>query len=164
MVHISQLSSRYVRDPHDVVTVGEIVKVWVLELDKARRRVALTMIQPGSARDQQEQRRPVRVAADGASNERSNGPNGRGSQRAGRREQGAPARSRGSQPSGRPTSREPATKTYTARAPSKPAAPISKKMQEGKEPLRTFGDLKQFFQKRDETPENEKPESPEPPQ
>ena len=60
-------------------------------------------------------------------------------------------------------------KTYTARASSKPAVPLSKKMREGKEPLRTFGDLKQFFQKRDEVhekdeaPENQKPESPEPP-
>ena len=50
LVHISQLSSRYVRDPHDVVSVGQIVKVWVIELDKARRRVALTMIPPGSQR------------------------------------------------------------------------------------------------------------------
>jgi uncharacterized protein len=169
MVHISQLSSRYVRDPHDVVTVGEIVKVWVLELDKARRRVALTMIQPGSVRAQQEQRRPARVATDGAAtNQRSNG---RGPQRAGGREQGAAARSVGSQPSGRngPPTREPAVKTYTARASSKPAVPLSKKMREGKEPLRTFGDLKQFFQKRDEAhekdeaPENQKPESLEPP-
>ena len=174
MVHISQLSSRYVRDPHDVVTVGEIVKVWVLELDKARRRVALTMIQPGSVRAQQEQRRPARVATDGAAtNQRSNGPpsNGRGPQRAGGREQGAAARSLGSQPSGRngPPKREPTVKTYTARASSKPAVPLSKKMREGKEPLRTFGDLKQFFQKRDEAhekdeaPENQKPESLEPP-
>jgi uncharacterized protein len=169
MVHISQLSSRYVRDPHDVVTVGEIVKVWVLELDKARRRVALTMIQPGSVRAQQEQCRPARVATDGAAtNQRSNG---RGPQRTGGREQGAAARSLGSQPSGRhgPPTREPAVKTYTARASSKPAVPLSKKMREGKEPLRTFGDLKQFFQKRDEShekdeaPENQKPESPEPP-
>lgn len=174
MVHISQLSSRYVRDPHDVVTVGEIVKVWVLELDKARRRVALTMIQPGSVRAQQEPRRPARVATVGAAtNQRSNGPpsNGRGPQRAGGREQGAAARSLGSQPSGRngPPTREPTVKTYTARASSKPAVPLSKKMREGKEPLRTFGDLKQFFQKRDEVhekdeaPENQKPESPEPP-
>jgi protein Tex len=174
MVHISQLSSRYVRDPHDVVTVGEIVKVWVLELDKARRRVALTMIQPGSVRTQQEPRRPARVATAGAvTNQRSNGPpsNGRGPQRAGGREQGAAARSLGSQPSGRngPPTREPTVKTYTARASSKPAVPLSKKMREGKEPLRTFGDLKQFFQKRDEAhekdeaPENQKPESLEPP-
>ena len=49
LVHISQLSSQYVRDPHDVVSVGQIVKVWVLELDKARRRVALTMISPADA-------------------------------------------------------------------------------------------------------------------
>ena len=59
MVHISQLSSRYVQDPHDVVTVGQIVKVWVLEIDKARRRVALTMIQPGTQRNQQGGRQPA---------------------------------------------------------------------------------------------------------
>ena len=40
-------------------------------------------------------------------------------------------------------------------APRQPAAPISKAMREGKEPLRTFGDLKQFFASKqgDETPE-----------
>ena len=49
LVHVSQLANRYVRDPHEVVSVGDIVKVWVLEIDKSRRRVSLTMIAPGSA-------------------------------------------------------------------------------------------------------------------
>ena len=35
-----------------------------------------------------------------------------------------------------------------ARGPSKPSAPISKAMRDGKEPLRTFGDLKQFLESR----------------
>jgi hypothetical protein len=35
------------------------------------------------------------------------------------------------------------------RSPSEPAAPISKAMKEGREPLRTFGDLKQFLDSRD---------------
>ncbi|MFM7076223.1 MAG: Tex-like N-terminal domain-containing protein [Planctomycetaceae bacterium] len=48
MVHISQLSRKYVGDPHDVVSVGQVVKVWVMEIDKKRRRVALTMIPPGT--------------------------------------------------------------------------------------------------------------------
>src|SRR5205807_1745175 len=38
LVHISQLANKYVRDPHEVVAVGGIVKVWVLEIDKTRRR------------------------------------------------------------------------------------------------------------------------------
>jgi hypothetical protein len=39
-------------------------------------------------------------------------------------------------------------RTYTV-ASKKPVKPITKEMQEGKEPLRTFGDLKQFFENRD---------------
>ncbi|MEX0977891.1 MAG: Tex family protein, partial [Pirellulales bacterium] len=50
LVHISQLANKYVRDPHDVVSVGDIVKVWVHEIDKTRRRVSLTMIPPGTER------------------------------------------------------------------------------------------------------------------
>ena len=48
LVHVSQLADKYVRDPHEVVAVGDIVKVWVLEVDKERRRVSLTMIPPGT--------------------------------------------------------------------------------------------------------------------
>jgi transcriptional accessory protein Tex/SPT6 len=51
LVHISQLSGRYVQDPHEVAAVGDIVKVWVLEVDKQRRRVSLTMIKPGTRRE-----------------------------------------------------------------------------------------------------------------
>src|SRR6185295_7417158 len=50
LVHISQLANKYVRDPHEVVSVGDIVKVWVHEIDKTRRRVSLTMIAPGTQR------------------------------------------------------------------------------------------------------------------
>ena len=48
LVHVSQLSSGFIRDPYAAVVVGQAVKVWVLELDKTRRRVALTMIKPGT--------------------------------------------------------------------------------------------------------------------
>ncbi|MBL8828417.1 MAG: helix-hairpin-helix domain-containing protein, partial [Planctomycetaceae bacterium] len=51
LVHISQLAGRYVQDPHQVAAVGDIVKVWVLEVDKQRRRVSLTMIKPGTRRE-----------------------------------------------------------------------------------------------------------------
>jgi protein Tex len=43
LVHISMLSSRFIRDPHEVVKAGEVVKVKVLEVDMARKRIALTM-------------------------------------------------------------------------------------------------------------------------
>jgi transcriptional accessory protein Tex/SPT6 len=50
LVHISQLANRYVKNPHEVVTVGDVVTVWVLSVDQERRRVSLTMIQPGTQR------------------------------------------------------------------------------------------------------------------
>ncbi len=48
LVHISQLRKGYVKHPLDVVTVGDIVDVWVLDVDERRQRVSLTMIPPES--------------------------------------------------------------------------------------------------------------------
>jgi predicted RNA-binding protein with RPS1 domain len=43
LVHVSRLADRFVKDPHEVVRAGDIVKVKVLEVDLERKRVALTM-------------------------------------------------------------------------------------------------------------------------
>ena len=43
LVHISSLSDKFVEEPHQVVKTGDVVKVKVLEVDVARRRIALTM-------------------------------------------------------------------------------------------------------------------------
>jgi len=43
LVHVSELSTRFVQDPRDVVKVGDIVKVRVLSVDGERKRIALTM-------------------------------------------------------------------------------------------------------------------------
>jgi uncharacterized protein len=43
LVHISELSDRFVKDPREVVKAGDVVKVRVKELDVARKRIALTM-------------------------------------------------------------------------------------------------------------------------
>ncbi len=43
LVHISALSERFVKDPRDVVRVGQTVKVKVLEVDLDRQRISLTM-------------------------------------------------------------------------------------------------------------------------
>ena len=43
LVHISQVSKRKVRHPSEVVQVGDIVKVCVLEVDEKRKRISLTM-------------------------------------------------------------------------------------------------------------------------
>ncbi|MCK7595525.1 Tex family protein [Pseudomarimonas salicorniae] len=42
LVHISALADRFVKDPREVVKVGDIVKVKVLDVDLARKRIALT--------------------------------------------------------------------------------------------------------------------------
>jgi uncharacterized protein len=43
LVHISMLANRFVKDPNEVVKVGDIVKVKVLEVDVLRKRIQLTM-------------------------------------------------------------------------------------------------------------------------
>jgi uncharacterized protein len=43
LVHISELSDRFVKDPREVVKAGDVVKVRVKDVDVARRRIALTM-------------------------------------------------------------------------------------------------------------------------
>ena len=43
LVHISALAEKFVRDPHQVVKAGQVVRVRVLEIDLKRQRVALTM-------------------------------------------------------------------------------------------------------------------------
>ena len=43
LVHVSQLANKFVKDPKDVVKAGQIVKVKVVEVDIARKRIALTM-------------------------------------------------------------------------------------------------------------------------
>lgn len=43
LVHVSALAERFVKDPREIVKVGQVVKVKVLEVDLARQRIALTM-------------------------------------------------------------------------------------------------------------------------
>jgi len=46
LVHISKLSNNFVKHPMDVVQVGQIVKVWVEDVDIDRGRLSLTMLDP----------------------------------------------------------------------------------------------------------------------
>lgn len=48
LVHISKLSNRYVKHPLDVVAVGDIVTVWIEQVDANRGRISLTMLSPHS--------------------------------------------------------------------------------------------------------------------
>ena len=165
LIHVSQLADKFIRDPHEVVAVGDIVKVWVIEVDKQRRRVSLTMVQPGTKRPPPGRRHEKRE--EGAD----------GSQRGGRGEKStAAARPRRPRPSGTPKDKGPprgkrpprgkgpprgrdaSTPRHRPKTPPKPVIPLTEEMKSGKEPLRTFGDLAQFFrqQGQDEQP-NSKP-------
>ncbi len=136
LVHVSRLADRFVRDPHEVVTVGDIVRVWVVDVDKQRRRVSLTMIAPGK--------------------ERAAG------QRLSRSEESSQSqRPRHDRHHRRPQGRGAPRQTTESRPPFKPRAkpkvvpPITEEMKAGKEPMRSFSDLAQFFQVRDSDDDEE---------
>lgn len=61
LIHISALSDKYVKDPREVVKAGDIVKVKVLEVDVARKRIALTrrLDDAPGAGDLRDQRAPA---------------------------------------------------------------------------------------------------------
>ena len=48
LVHISQLSNNFVKNPSDVVSVGDIVKVKVIGIDLERQKVQLSMKEVGN--------------------------------------------------------------------------------------------------------------------
>jgi uncharacterized protein len=50
LVHLSQMSSRYVKNPLDLVSVGDVIEVRVLSIDKQRGRIGLSMILDESGR------------------------------------------------------------------------------------------------------------------
>jgi protein Tex len=158
LIHISQLSAGYVRDPHDVVAVGDQVRAWVSSIDKERRRVALTMIPPGT-----ERARPAKPPR--KRGRRQDGPHKAAQTQANAsaaqdtKQEGAPAAAASKRPAARRREkprrgdrrggpqRQPRTGTYEKRA-AKKLVPITEAMAEGKEYMRSFGDLLQFHQKK----------------
>ncbi len=69
LVHISALANHFVKDPHEVVKAGDIVKVKVMEIDLARKRIALSMrLDDSLGQKRPEKKRP-------AGNQRRDRPN-----------------------------------------------------------------------------------------
>ena len=46
LVHISQITNRFIKHPSEVLKVGQVVTVWVLSVDEKKGRIALTMKKP----------------------------------------------------------------------------------------------------------------------
>jgi transcriptional accessory protein Tex/SPT6 len=199
LIHISRLSSDFLKDPNQVVQVGDLIQVWVLNVDSKRRRVVLSAISPQSleakekqaaamAAERMQPRRDGRDSRDGRDRNakpgapRSQGnapPRGRSDRGGpGGRSSSGPERAAGGSGGGgvhvgngrfkqgrkpqraenyEPDNSAPATKPSPKVERPKPSAPISDAMQKGKEPLRSFSDLMQFYQGKRETPPTAEP-------
>ena len=77
LVHVSQLADRFVKDPHEVVKTGDVVRVRVTEVDIPRKRIGLTMRKDGGASAKED-----RNARD-AGPRGNGGPRGKGGPRGG---------------------------------------------------------------------------------
>jgi len=71
LVHVSQLAEQFVKDPAEVVKVGQKLTVRVLEVDNQRKRIALSAKKGGGGSSQPQQRQPRR---DGNGNQEGGGP------------------------------------------------------------------------------------------
>jgi uncharacterized protein len=157
LVHISQMANRYIKNPYDVVAVGDVVTVWVLTVDHERRRVSLTMLRPGTDRKQVEKAtQPPRPQRGGRP------PRGRRPAPAQGQAIAVPKQGRAGgpppevkQPAATASSglqrRAPAVAPPPPARPRKPPRPVakpklSKAALEGAAPLRTFGELKAYFE------------------
>ena len=143
LIHVSRLADRFISDPHDVVSVGDILEVWVIGVDDKRRRVSLTAIEPGTEKPRQ-QRPKKSEAKEGSAPRRRKPTRSKESGEKRRGQQGA--RGKGAR---QKTNWKPKKK-------AKPVAPITDAMAEGREPMRTFSDLLQFHQRKSDT---DKPDS-----
>jgi protein Tex len=187
LVHISQMANRYVKNPYEVVSVGDIVTVWVIAVDPQDHRVSLTMIRPGTERKPQER---GAGQGQGQPQRREERREGGGPPPRGRRPGGPPPQQRrGGPPQQQPAAAGTATTTgppprqqqgrggphggrgrggpppqHQAPPPRKPSRPVPKpKLSQdqikGTASLRTFGELAAFLeaQKKPEEPKVEAP-------
>jgi uncharacterized protein len=167
LVHISQLANRYVKNPYGVVAVGDVVTVWVLSVDAERRRVSLTMIQPGTERRPAEKRAPQQQARPPQGSRRPRGR--RPAPVQGQQPAPAVVSSQPPAPASQPADAPPAVAAVSTQIeqshapppqPPRPALPprrprrqqpkpkLSQAALDGKAPLRTFSELKALFEAR----------------
>ncbi|MDP6722301.1 MAG: S1 RNA-binding domain-containing protein, partial [Pirellulaceae bacterium] len=125
LVHISRLVDRFVEDPHEVVGVGDVLRVWVLGIEKDRRRVSLTAIDPNAQPPAAQQATSETTPAAKKKGAPPPRPHIKQMVKSG----GAKRTSRGK----------------TSKPPSRPVTPLTEGMVAGTEPLRSFADLQQFL-------------------
>jgi hypothetical protein len=213
LIHVSRLAPGYVEDPHQFVQIGDLIRVWVVSIDRDKKRISLSAIAPGT---ETAQPRPYRAGDGEGAGQGGRGQGGRGQgQRPPRGGQGGDNRGPRGRDGGPSSPREPGQREPGQREPgqrdsaprgggprdggnrdagnrgggprndsyrggggrgrgqgrprraeesmadteevrqvtkpkvdrsSKPAAKITEAMQKGREPLRSFSDLMQFYQ------------------
>ena len=77
LVHVSQLADRFVKDPHEVVKAGQVVKVTVVEVDVPRKRIGLTMRKDGGASAREDRNARGSGQGKGQDRDRNRGPKGK---------------------------------------------------------------------------------------
>lgn len=90
LVHISALSDKFIKDPREVVRVGQTVKVRVQDVDTTRKRIALTMRLNDETRDSRSHQTEKRTTPSGERRKAERPKGGRHSQDTGRRARPAP--------------------------------------------------------------------------
>ncbi len=170
LVHISQMANRYIKNPYEVVSVGDVVTVWVRSVDLAAKKVSLSMIPPGQERKAPPQGEgqpggPPRREPRSPRAPRREGPPHQGPPREGPPPEGhrdrAPRRGRGRNfrhgpPHGQPAhsghgSEQPAAPPPPRRPESrpKPLPKLTSEALKGRSPLHSFGELAAFFKAKD---------------
>jgi uncharacterized protein len=147
LVHVSELSTGFVKDLYELYAVGDSLVTWVKEVDVARRRVKLTAIRPGTPKEPKHSR--PRRDRSRKRDDQAGTPQKSGENVAVERTAHPPRENRVRGPH-RPK-RDFSRKRVERKAKPKPVAPITKEMLSGDKPMRSFSDLAQFFtKKRDE--------------
>ena len=78
LVHISMLADKFVKDPHDVVSAGDVVRVKVMEVDPERKRIALSMKLQDDSRDHATGEKPKKASVTSDTGNKQKPPNHRG--------------------------------------------------------------------------------------
>jgi transcriptional accessory protein Tex/SPT6 len=175
LVHISQLANRFIKSPYDLVAVGDVVTVWVINIDQNRKRVSLTMIPPGTERKAPERKPPPREKRDTPPPRPAESSSGKPAKaklfapQVATPNQKAPPM----QPPPRPAASERPQRGAGGAAPTprppapprkvrtKPPPKLSTEALQGTAPLRTFGELKALY---DAKRTQAEPPSPSPPE
>ena len=104
LIHISRLAPDFIEDPHQFVQVGDLVPVWVLNVDEKKKRVSLTAIPPGtpSRRNDAQQHGSENAQDRGGGNQGRDNRNQRNDRNQGGSRDGRPpaAENRSPQPAG----------------------------------------------------------------